>query len=49
MIVYLYATVLGLVVQLPDGSVLEAQRLDVYPDAAFVVVYEAPLFANGFE
>ena len=34
---------------LPDGSELSAQRVDVHPDALTVVIYEAPLMADGFE
>lgn len=34
---------------LPDGTELSAQRVDVHPDAQTVVIYEAPLFADGFE
>lgn len=34
---------------LPDGTELAAQRVDVHPDAQTVVIYEAPLFADGFE
>ena len=34
---------------LPDGTELSAQRVDVFPDAQMVVIYEAPLFADGFE
>lgn len=34
---------------LPDGRELSAQRVDVHPDAQTVVIYEAPLFADGFE
>ena len=34
---------------LPDGTELSAQRVDVHPDAQTVVIYEAPLMADGFE
>ena len=34
---------------LPDGRELSASRVDVHPDAQTVVIYEAPLFADGFE
>ena len=34
---------------LPNGSELSAQRVDALPDARMVVIYEAPLFADGFE
>ena len=36
-------------VVLPNGTELSAQRVDVLPDAQTVVIYEAPLFADGFE
>lgn len=36
-------------VVLPNGTELSAQRVDVFPDAQMVVIYEAPLFADGFE
>ena len=36
-------------VVLPNGTELSAQRVDVFPDARMVVIYEAPLFADGFE
>lgn len=36
-------------VVLPNGTELSAQRVDVHPDAQMVVIYEAPLFADGFE
>lgn len=36
-------------IMLPDGTELSAQRVDVHPDAQTVVIYEAPLFADGFE
>ena len=34
---------------LPDGTELSAQRVDVHPDAQTVVIYEAPIFKDGFE
>lgn len=34
---------------LPDGTELSAHRVDVHPDAQTVVIYEAPLMADGFE
>lgn len=36
-------------VVLPNGTELSAQRVDVSPDAQMVVIYEAPLFKDGFE
>ena len=36
-------------IMLPDGTELSAQRVDVHPDAQTVVIYEAPIFKDGFE
>jgi len=36
-------------VVLPNGSEITASRVDVHPDARMVVIYEAPLFKDGFE
>ena len=38
-----------LVVILPDGSEISAQRVDYHVGAGTVVVTEAPLFRDGFE
>lgn len=36
-------------IMLPNGTELSAQRVDVHPDAQTVVIYEAPIFKDGFE
>lgn len=48
-VTFVAADALALIVTLPDGTELSAQRVDVHPDAQTVVIYEAPLMADGFE
>lgn len=36
-------------VVLPDGRELSASRVVAYPDAQAVLIYEAPIFKDGFE
>ena len=53
MIAALLAAILAaadpLVVILPDGSRISAQRVEYHVGAGTVVIVEAPLFRDGFE